>query len=106
MDAHVPDEFLVADLKVAGERHLVLATTTQLKLLAQARQWFADGTFEIINKPFLQLYSIHSFIKKDGELLQVPLAFILMTKRRSIDYKKARDIWYSIAFFPKCGDLN
>ena len=47
-----------------------------------------DGTFKMINEPFTQLYSIHSFVKQNGEIKQVPLAFALMSGKRKRDYRR------------------
>ena len=60
----VPDDFLLEDLKINGERQILLATRVQLKLLKTAKVWYVDGTFKIVEKPFHQLFSLHAFVKK------------------------------------------
>ena len=59
------DDFLVADVHVDDQRHLVFATPAQLELLKNARRWFCDGTFKIVSRPFIQLWSVHAFIRKE-----------------------------------------
>ncbi|CAC5384543.1 unnamed protein product [Mytilus coruscus] len=83
------DDFLVADLRVDQQRHLVFATDFQLNMLKHASRWFMDGTFKIVKAPFKQtgqLLSIHAFILKDGQRKQLPLAFALMSRKTEADY--------------------
>ena len=40
-------EFLVADIRMDGERHFLLATEYQLGLLREAKRWYMDGTFKV-----------------------------------------------------------
>jgi len=49
--------------EVEKRRHLVFATGEQLSFLNNAYRWYMDGTFKIIDKPFVQLYFIHAFLK-------------------------------------------
>ena len=82
----IQNNFLRADLLVGRKRHLVFATDKQHTLLKKAKTWYCDATFKIIKKPFTQLFSIHAFLKKSGEIKQVPLVCALMKRQR--DYKK------------------
>jgi len=43
------------------------------------------STFKVVREPFQQLFSVHAFVKRDGQI-KVPLAFVLMTARRCNDY--------------------
>jgi len=80
LQEHIPTDFLRADVQKSGMRHLVLATAEQLKLLSKAKTWYVDATFKVVKNPFNQLFSVHAFVKKDGQLKQLPLAFIVMSR--------------------------
>ena len=73
---------------VGRKRHFIFMTKEQKALLKCAVRWYVDGTFKIISKPFTQLFSIHGFIRKDDNVKQVPLCFVLMSGRTERDYRK------------------
>ncbi len=47
-----------------------------------------DGTFKVIKAPFTQLYSVHAFVKQNGDVKQVPLVFVLMSGKRKRAYRR------------------
>uniref|UniRef100_A0A1I8HMK8 RNA helicase n=1 Tax=Macrostomum lignano TaxID=282301 RepID=A0A1I8HMK8_9PLAT len=56
----LPAGFLQRDVHSGARRHIIFATNEGLAMLAQAQDWFMDGTFHMEYKPFVQL-SIHAF---------------------------------------------
>lgn len=47
-----------------------------------------DGTFKVVKDPFTQLFSIHAFVRQGECIKSVPLAFAVMSRRKTDDYVK------------------
>lgn len=80
--------FLRDDIRVGkSARHLFFASDEQLEILSSCKRWYLDGTFRLVKKPFMQLFSIHGFVKNSkGEVKQLPLGYVLMSRRQRRDY--------------------
>ena len=85
-ESYIPNDFLVADVAKHGQRHLIFASRECLRLLSLSKSWYIDGTFSVVGKPFQQLLSIHCFVKCDSCVKQIPLAYVLMSRRKTKDY--------------------
>ena len=81
----IPEDLVQADISVQGRRHFLLATTFMLSLLLSAKNWFVDGTFRVDRATFVQLFSIHAFIRQGDNLKQIPLVYFLMSGKSSKD---------------------
>ncbi|KAK3745839.1 hypothetical protein QZH41_004303 [Actinostola sp. cb2023] len=87
-ETHIPTQFLHADVKVKNRRHLVFASNDQLHHLSSAKTWYIDGTFKLCRPPFTQLFTINVFVRRDECAKQVPMVLVLMSGRKTNDYKK------------------
>ena len=85
----IPQDSFQGDIKVHGARHIFFASLPQLNLLNNASVIYCDATFKVVRQPFCQLFSLHSFLADDNgyKVKQVPLAFVMMSRRRKREYK-------------------
>lgn len=67
----------------------MFATKRHPKTLADAETWYVNhGTLNVVQKPFMQLLTINSFIKSGENVNQVPLVFDIMANKKTKDCKE------------------
>ena len=77
-------EILICTLGLTSKLHFNLI---RLQALRNTKVWFVDATFKPVKKPYYQLWRIHSYIKSGEATKQMPMCFILMSRRQAVDYE-------------------
>ena len=89
---HIQSSFVRFDLKIFSGpcygRFIGLASKEMLKYLFHAKVWFVDGTFRVVKDPFIQLLVIHVSFSAGNLSRSIPVFFILMTGRKTVNYQK------------------
>ena len=80
--------FFRCEVQVLEARHFICYTDVQLMYMSQAHAWYIDGTFKIVKHPIKQLLTIHCILLSENQRVSVPVCYVLMTRRREMDYKK------------------
>lgn len=83
---HLPNGFLHRNILADDCRHLIFATGHMLDLLARVKCWYLDATIKVVKQSFVQLYSIHAFIRHGPACKQILLVFVLISRRRTTDH--------------------
>lgn len=87
LEETIREEFFRRTVVVGAKKHFIFCTATQTNSMVKGKTWYIDGTFKVVKHPFYQLLSIHCFIKSEECMKQIPLCFVVMSGKRSKDYK-------------------
>lgn len=74
--------FVLSEKEFHNDKIILLGTISSLKLLAEAKCWLMDGTFEVVPSIMRQLFSIHGLIGNEI----VPLIFCIMSSKSKEAY--------------------
>jgi len=79
------DQFLIANEAIGhdGERIVIFASKSGMKMMQQANAWTADGTFDLCPKPFAQIYSFMAEIQGRS----YPTVFCFMPNKKAGSYR-------------------
>ena len=61
----------------------------------KTKRWFLDGTFSVVKTPFTQLWSIHGMMRSNNQQKQVPMAYVLMSRRTREDYEQIYNLLFN-----------
>lgn len=75
---------MLYDSNDGNDRVLIFSTRRNLSLLAQSRNWYADGTFKTTPMLFQQLYTIHGILNNNV----LPAVFALLPSKSENTYNK------------------
>jgi len=95
------DRFCIANIEMGGnDRLIVFSSNTGLKILQMSVTWTADGTFDIVQPPFKQLYSIMGEV----EGISYPCLFAFMADKKATSYRALLEVVHE--FVIEKGELH
>jgi hypothetical protein len=64
------EKFYLDEVTANGARHILFATKAQLTQLSRIKVAYCDGTFLLVTKPFMQLFTINGMLtSSEGNML-------------------------------------
>lgn len=92
--------FLIKSRIFGNKRVMLFSTKSLMTYLGKSEYWIMDGTFKIVPKLFLQLYTIHGPVHNNCDKT-FPLLFVLFTNKDKASY----DVMFEL-MIEYCNDNN